>query len=65
MTPKELAEKTVKDIEKRRIKREHDFTRYAYKRKVIDPLKRKARRTKAWLTVNKKELEGKENFLAS
>lgn len=47
MTPKELAERTVKDIEKRRIKREHDFTRYAYEKKVIDPLKRKVRRTKA------------------
>lgn len=43
MTPKELAERTVKDIEKRRIKREHDFTRYAYERKVVDPTKRKMR----------------------
>lgn len=29
------------------MKKEHDFNRYAYERKVIDPLKRKARRTKA------------------
>ncbi|CAG9702633.1 conserved hypothetical protein [Clostridium neonatale] len=47
MTPRELAEKTVKDIQKRRIKKEHDFARYAYERKVIEPSKRKARRTKA------------------
>lgn len=43
MTPKELAEKTVKDIEKRRIKREHDFNRYAYERKVVETTKIKMR----------------------
>lgn len=28
MTPKELAQKTVKDIEKRRIKKEKDYMEY-------------------------------------
>jgi hypothetical protein len=43
MTPRELMQKTVKDIEKRRIKREHDFNRYAYERKVIETTKIKMR----------------------
>lgn len=43
MTPRELTEKTVKDIQKRRIKREHEFNRYAYERKVVETTKIKMR----------------------
>ena len=64
MTPRELTEKTVKDIQKRRIKREHEFNRYAYERKVVETTKIKMRGRK-WLIQSKKELEGKENFLVS
>lgn len=43
MTLKELAERTIKDIQKRRMKREHDFNRYAYERKVVETTKMKMR----------------------